>query len=195
MRNVSLQISPLFLISFYDLNMTSGQSRLRAKICRSCTHLECTTVGDGGLRVMLDGATAGTNSLESLHNIHTRLVSHLAENDVAAVQPRGNHGGDKELGTVAMWMLASDKVDGKCMILTCWGQRWPWKADRACRASAGSSHRRTSRRRWTCRRCPIKALEKYIGDMMYVDQRTLPRVKSPPWSMNSGMMRWKEEPL
>jgi hypothetical protein len=24
---------------------------------------------------------------------------------------------------------------------------------------------------------------------------TLPRVKSPPWSMNSGMMRWKEEPL
>ena len=24
--------------------------------------------------------------------------------------------------------------------------------------------------------------------------RTLPRVKSPPWSMNSGMMRWKDEP-
>lgn len=24
---------------------------------------------------------------------------------------------------------------------------------------------------------------------------TLPRVKSPPWSMNSGMMRWKDEPL
>lgn len=27
------------------------------------------------------------------------------------------------------------------------------------------------------------------------DLLTLPRVKSPPWSMNSGMMRWKEEPL
>lgn len=25
--------------------------------------------------------------------------------------------------------------------------------------------------------------------------RTLPRVKSPPWSMNSGMIRWKLEPL
>jgi hypothetical protein len=24
---------------------------------------------------------------------------------------------------------------------------------------------------------------------------TLPRVKSPPWSMNSGMMRWNLEPL
>jgi hypothetical protein len=24
---------------------------------------------------------------------------------------------------------------------------------------------------------------------------TLPRVKSPPWSMKLGMMRWKEEPL
>jgi len=26
-------------------------------------------------------------------------------------------------------------------------------------------------------------------------QRTLPRVKSPPWSMNWGITRWKEEPL
>lgn len=39
-------------------------------------------------------------------------------------------------------------------MLTCWGQRWPWTADQACRASAGSSHQRTSRRRWTCHRFP-----------------------------------------
>ena len=27
------------------------------------------------------------------------------------------------------------------------------------------------------------------------DRRTLPRVKSPPWSMNCGMIRWKTLPL
>lgn len=32
-------------------------------------------------------------------------------------------------------------------------------------------------------------------DGLYEEKLTLPRVKSPPWSMNWGMIRWKEEPL
>jgi hypothetical protein len=63
--------------------------------------LKLTAVNNGGLLVVLDGTGAGTSGLKSLDNAHGLVVSNLAENDVAAVQPRGLDGGYEELGAVA----------------------------------------------------------------------------------------------
>lgn len=47
--------------------------------------------GDGGLGL----ARAGTLGLDTLDNVHT--LDDLAEDDVLAVQPGGDNGGDEEL--------------------------------------------------------------------------------------------------
>lgn len=63
--------------------------------------LQLTTVDNGGTLLVLDSTTAGAGSLKSLDNVHGLLVSDLAENDVAAVEPRGDNSGDEELRAVA----------------------------------------------------------------------------------------------
>ena len=68
-------------------------------LCES--FLQLTTVDNGGTLLVLDSTTAGAGSLKSLDNVHGLLVSDLAENDVATVEPRGNNSGDEELRTVA----------------------------------------------------------------------------------------------
>jgi hypothetical protein len=65
-------------------------------------HLQSTGVDDGSALVVLDGAAARASGLKSLDNVQRLLVSNLAENDVATVQPRGNNGGDEELGAVGV---------------------------------------------------------------------------------------------
>lgn len=64
--------------------------------------LQLTRGDNGGLGVVLGSTTLATNTLESLDNVHGLLVSDLAENDVASVEPRGDDGGDEELRAVAM---------------------------------------------------------------------------------------------
>ena len=63
--------------------------------------LEQTRVDDGGLLRVLDGTGLGSSGLESPDNVQGLLVSDLAEDDVAAIEPRGHDGGDEELGAVA----------------------------------------------------------------------------------------------
>lgn len=54
-------------------------------------------------RLVLDLTIITTSGLEGGNNVHAVLFD-LAENDVAAVQPRGDNGGDEELGAVAVWI-------------------------------------------------------------------------------------------
>jgi hypothetical protein len=67
----------------------------------SWNFLELTGVDNGGTLLVLDGTTAGASSLKSPDDVHGLLVSDLAENDVAAVEPRGDNSGDEKLRTVA----------------------------------------------------------------------------------------------
>lgn len=69
------------------------------------TILSClllTAVDDGGALVVLDSTAVRASCLKSPDDIHGLLVSNLAEDDVASVEPRGNDGGDEELGAVAV---------------------------------------------------------------------------------------------
>ena len=55
--------------------------------------------GDGAA---LDLTTAGALGLDLPHELLAVLVSDLAEDDVLAVQPAGDDGGDEELGAVGV---------------------------------------------------------------------------------------------
>jgi hypothetical protein len=127
-----------------------------------------TRVDDGGAQAVLDSTGLGAGGLEGLDDVQGVLVSDLAEDDVAAVEPRGNDGGDEELGAVARGGLNISMEQarggwGRCCGLTCWGQRWPWRADQAWCASAGSSRRQISHRRWTCHQCPESTVSQLLG--------------------------------
>lgn len=66
-------------------------------------HLLLAAGRDDGRLLVLDGARVGAASLDGLDDAD-RLgvaVRHLAEDDVLAVEPRGDDGGDEELGAVA----------------------------------------------------------------------------------------------
>ena len=59
--------------------------------------------GDGWRRLVLDGTGVAAGSLDRLDNA-LRLdvvIGNLAEDDVLAVEPGGDDGGDEELGAVA----------------------------------------------------------------------------------------------
>lgn len=58
--------------------------------------------GDGGLLVELNLATVITGGLDGLDNSERSVISNLAEDDVLAIEPRGDDGGDEELGAVAI---------------------------------------------------------------------------------------------
>lgn len=71
-----------------------------------------TTVNDGRLEVELDLTSARASSLKSLDDIHALLVCNLTEDDVFAIEPGGNDGGDEELRAVAA-------ICQCCLILNC----------------------------------------------------------------------------
>jgi hypothetical protein len=63
--------------------------------------LVATAVDDGGLDSGADGTGAGAEGLNLLDDLHGLLISDLAEDDVLTIEPRGDNGGDEELGAVA----------------------------------------------------------------------------------------------
>ena len=63
--------------------------------------LQLTAVDDGGLDGRADGAGGGAESLDLLHDLHGLGIGNLTEDDVLAIEPRGDDGGDEELGAVA----------------------------------------------------------------------------------------------
>lgn len=92
--------------------------------------------GDGHTALDLEGTAGGAASLDGLDDVDGLLVSNLAEDDVAAVEPRGDDGGDEELGAVAvMGCQCAELWRGKKAGIfrhTCWGRRWPWRGGKAC---------------------------------------------------------------
>lgn len=63
--------------------------------------LSLTAVDDLGLGSGADRAGGGAEGLKLLHDSHGSLIGNLAEDDVLAIEPRGDNGGDEELGAVA----------------------------------------------------------------------------------------------
>ena len=76
-----------------------SSSFLRCWVDLACSR--STTVDDGRLEVELDLTGARASGLKSLDNVHALLVCNLAEDNVLAIEPRGDYGGDEELRTVA----------------------------------------------------------------------------------------------
>ena len=64
--------------------------------------LGSTAVDDGWLDLMLDLTRARASRFKFLHNVHALLISDLTEDDVLAIQPGGNDGGDEELRAIAV---------------------------------------------------------------------------------------------
>lgn len=104
--------------------------------------LELTAVDDLGLDGRADGAGGRAEGLNLLHDLHGLGVSNIAEDDVLAVEPGGDDGGDEELGAVATAEKDKSAPSPKSTVmedrsefrLTCWDPRWPWRAGRGGRA-------------------------------------------------------------
>jgi len=65
-------------------------------------NLQDTGLDNGWLLVVVDLATSTASSLKSVDDVQRWLISNLTEDNVLAIEPAGNYGGDEELGTVAM---------------------------------------------------------------------------------------------
>jgi len=70
--------------------------------------LELAGVDNGGplAELLLDLTAVVASEFESLHDLERLLVGDLAEDDVAAIEPRGDNGGDEELRAVAATVKA-----------------------------------------------------------------------------------------
>ena len=62
---------------------------------------QLTGLGDGGILGVADLARLAARSLDGLDDPHRLVIRDFAKDDVLAVQPGGNNGGDEELRSVA----------------------------------------------------------------------------------------------
>lgn len=109
-----------------------------------------TRVDDGGALAVLDSTGLGAGGLEGADDPHRLLVSDLAEDDVAAVEPRRDDGGDEELGAVA----AGDSVSIEL------AHYWQGRADLRVGASVGHGEQTGA---------DVLLLEVLIGELLTVD--------------------------
>jgi len=70
--------------------------------CKVHPLLSSRGINGWGLAV-LDLASVAAGSLDRLDNPHGLLISNLAKDDVLAIEPGGDDGGDEELGAVRVW--------------------------------------------------------------------------------------------
>lgn len=85
--------------------LPNPKSILRRCYMPRSSSLQLTRSDNGGTLAVLDGTAARASGLKSLDDVKRLLVSDLAEDDVASVEPRGDNGGDEELGAVAVEAL------------------------------------------------------------------------------------------
>lgn len=83
--------------------------------------LACARVDDSWLELKLDLTSSTAGGLELLNNLHASIISDLAEDDVLAIEPRGDDGGDEELGAVTDNGKSVDILDG--MAIACVNSR------------------------------------------------------------------------
>ena len=77
-----------------------------ATLLSSVISLRGTALDDGWRAILvLDLTAAGAARLDALHDTHGRGVAlwNLAEDDVTAIEPGSDDGGDEELGAVGVW--------------------------------------------------------------------------------------------
>jgi hypothetical protein len=67
----------------------------------AAVNLVGTAVDDGGLELVFDLAGARAGGLELLDDLQAGLICDFAEDDVLAIEPGGDDGGDEELRAVA----------------------------------------------------------------------------------------------
>ena len=65
-------------------------------------HLQLSRLDNRWLLWVVNLAGSGASGLEGLDNVHGLVIGNLAEDDVLAIQPAGDNGGDEELGAVAV---------------------------------------------------------------------------------------------
>ena len=83
-------------------------------------NLQDTGLDNGRLLVVVNLATSTASGLESLDDVQRWLISNLTEDNVLAIEPAGNNGGDEELGSVAVkWDVSLSVPNGPVDVLTC----------------------------------------------------------------------------
>jgi len=80
------------MLSSYELQLLRSQR----------TNLQLSRLDNGRLLVVLNLTAAAASSLKGLDDGQRLIVSNLAEDDVLAIEPAGDYGGDEELGSVAI---------------------------------------------------------------------------------------------
>lgn len=63
--------------------------------------LQLASCGNGGRVFVFDRAGAGPGSFDGFYNVERLLVCDFAEDDMLAIKPAGDDGGDEELGSIA----------------------------------------------------------------------------------------------
>jgi hypothetical protein len=80
------------MLSSYELQLLRSQR----------TNLQLSSLDNGRLLVECNLTAATASGLKGLDDGQRFIVSDLAEDDVLAIEPAGDHGGDEELGSVAI---------------------------------------------------------------------------------------------
>ena len=115
------------------------------------------------------------------------MVLYLAEHDVRVVEPRAVDGGQEELRAVGVGPRVGHRQDADAFVLQL--ERFVGKLVAvnalATDARAVLIHAKTSARR----------ISIATATMLPLLRGHLLTVKSPPWHIKLGMMRWNLEPL
>ena len=85
----------LCIVGVNDFNLTSNSS------CKLLRRLVSAAIDDNRLEGVFDLSSARASAFESLDDLQAVGVCNLAEDDVLAIEPGSNDGGDEELGAVA----------------------------------------------------------------------------------------------
>jgi hypothetical protein len=78
--------------------------------------LASTTVDDGGLELQLDLSGAAASGLKLLDNLHAGFICNFSKDNMFAIEPGSDDGGDEELGTVSakdVISIETSATDGK----------------------------------------------------------------------------------
>ena len=144
-------------------------------------------------------AALRSDALDRLDNVHP--LDHLAEDDVAPVEPRSLDGADEELRAVGARTSVGHRQDALTSVLELEVLVGEFLAvDRLRKYAATLSASRTPEQGRPHGRGESRAGGVAEATAHRERPRTSPpvpspRVKSPPWSMNCGITRWKMLPL
>lgn len=89
----------------FTVNLLGPRVTMSSMICSlspSDQNLQDTGFNNGRLLVVIDLTATAASGLKSLDDHQRLLISNLTEDDVLAIEPAGDNGGDEELRAVAV---------------------------------------------------------------------------------------------